>query len=94
MTNAKLFEKLRGLIEDASDADKKHIKKLRKVLHKLKERQRKLEHGLQHVDSDHERQRMEQDIQVIRLQRHKGVEVYRQLKRDLEARRKEKKARD
>jgi len=35
MTNARLFDKLRTLIEDARDADKKHIKKLRKVLRKL-----------------------------------------------------------
>ena len=87
MTNTKLFDKLRGLIENANDADKKHIKTLRKVLHKLKDRQRNLEHSLQDVDSEHERQKIEQAIQVIRLQRHKGAEVYHQLKQDLKDRR-------
>ena len=91
MTNTKLFEKLRGLIENADNADKKHIKKIRKVLHKLRDRQRKLEHSLEDIDSEHERQKVEQDIQVIQLQRQKGVEVYRQLKQDLEDRKKNRK---
>jgi hypothetical protein len=94
MTNTKLFEKLRGLIENADSADsadKKHIKKIRKVLHKLKDRQRKLERSLEDIDSEHERQKVEQDIQVIQLQRQKGVEVYRQLKQDLEDRKKNRK---
>ncbi len=91
MTNTKLFEKLRGLIENADNADKKHIKKIRKVLHKLRDRQRKLEHSLEDIDSEHERQKVEQDIQVIQLQRQKGAEVYRQLKQDLEDRKKNRK---
>lgn len=83
MTNAKLFEKLRSLIERADDADKKHIKKIRKVLHKLKSRQRKLEADLEEIEGEHERQKIEQEIQVIQLQRQKGVEVYKQLKQNL-----------
>ena len=83
MTNAKLFEKLRNLIERADDADKQHIKKIRKVLHKLKSRQRKLEADLEEIEGEHERQKIEQEIQVIQLQRQKGVEVYKQLKQDL-----------
>jgi predicted nucleic acid-binding Zn-ribbon protein len=80
MTNARLFDKLRTLIEDARDVDKKHIKKLRKVLGKLKERQNELRDKLEDVDNPSERRKMEQEIAVISLQRGKGVEVYRQLK--------------
>jgi TolA-binding protein len=80
MSNAKLFTKLRTLIEDARDADKKHIKKLRKVLRKLKERQNELRDKLEDVDSQSERRKIEQEIAVISLQRGKGIEVYRQLK--------------
>jgi uncharacterized protein YhaN len=80
MTNARLFDKLRTLIEDSRDADKKHIKKLHKVLRKLKERQNELRDKLETVDTPQERQRIEQEIAVISLQRGKGVEVYRQLK--------------
>jgi chromosome segregation ATPase len=71
---------LRTLIEDARDADKKHIKKLRKVLRKLKERQNELRDKLETVDTQQERKKIEQEIAVISLQRGKGVEVYRQLK--------------
>ena len=80
MTNARLFDKLRTLIEDSRDADKKHIKKLHKVLRKLKERQNELRDKLETVDTPQERQKIEQEIAVISLQRGKGVEVYRQLK--------------
>jgi len=76
MTNARLFDKLRTLIEDARDADKKHIKKLRKVLRKLKERQNELRDKLGDVDNPSERRKIEQEIAVISLQRGKGVEVY------------------
>ena len=91
MTNAKLFEKLRSLIENADDSDKKRIKKIRKVVHKLRDRQRKLENDLEDIKSEHERQKTEQDIRVIQLQREKGIKVYRQLKRDLDNRKKNKK---
>ena len=91
MTNAKLFEKLRSLIENADDSDKKRIKKIRKVVHKLRDRQRKLENDLEDIKSEHERQKTEQDIRVIQLQRERGIKVYRQLKRDLDNRKKNKK---
>jgi hypothetical protein len=88
MTNAKLLDKLRALTKNADSADKEHIKKLRKVLDKLKKRQRKLADGLEDLDSDHERQKVEQEIMVLRLQRQKGVDIYKQLKKEREARKK------
>ncbi|MEE4143465.1 MAG: hypothetical protein V2I26_01585 [Halieaceae bacterium] len=80
MTNARLFARLRTLLEDATDADKKHIKKLRKVLRKLKEHQNELREQLEDVESLPQRRKLEQEIAVISLQRGKGVEIYRQLK--------------
>ncbi|MCB1696215.1 MAG: hypothetical protein KDI10_03805 [Halioglobus sp.] len=80
MTNAKLFAKLRSLLEDATNADKKHIQKIRKVLRKLKDRQADLRDSLVDVESLPERQKIEQEIAVITLQRVKGLEVYRRLK--------------
>lgn len=80
MKNAKLFDKLRKLLDDANDADKKHLKKIRKVLHKLKKRQIELRESLDDIDTLPERQKIEQEIAVITLQRGKGVEIYKQLK--------------
>lgn len=89
MTNAKLFAKLRSLMARADSADKKHIKKLRKVLHKLKERQRELEADLEDSKPD-KRARISQEIELIRLQRGKGAEVYRAIKAQRKARKENK----
>jgi hypothetical protein len=80
MTNDKLFEKLGALLEIEDDADKKHIKKLRKVLQKLKKSQKELHASLDLIDDEHERRKIKQDIEVLKLQRKKGVKVYKELK--------------
>lgn len=80
MTNEKLYEKLSTLLEAADSADKKHIKKLRKVLRKLKKNQRELQDDLDQVKGEHERRKIEQEIEVLKLQRKKGVAVYKELK--------------
>ena len=72
MTNAKLFDKLRSLMAKADRADKKHIKKLRKVLHKLKDRQRELQEKLEKSESPQEQAKIQQEIDIIKLQRGKG----------------------
>lgn len=91
MTNSKLLDKLRALTQNADNADKEHIKKLRKVLHKLKKRQHKLADDLKDLDSDHDRQKIEQEIKVLQLQRQKGAAVYKQLKKAREERKKSEK---
>lgn len=80
MTNAKLFEKLSALLEVGDDADQKHIKKLRKVLKQLKQNQRELSDKLETLEGEHERRKVKQDIEVLKLQRKKGVKVYKDLK--------------
>lgn len=82
MKTAKLFSKLRALIEDPQDADKKHIKKIHKVLQKLKKHQHELRDRLDNVENAQERQRIEQEIEVITLQRRKGAEVYKKLRQE------------
>ncbi len=86
MTNTKLFEKLRSLMAEADRTDKKHIKKLRKVLHDLKDRQRELQEKLQQPGSSDEQARVQQEIDVIKLQREKGAEVYQRIKAERKAR--------
>jgi phage shock protein A len=80
MTTDKLFEKLGALLETREDADSKHIKKLRKVLRKLKKNQKELRTSLEQVEGEHERRKIQRDIEVIKLQRKKGVKVYKELK--------------
>jgi len=80
MTNKKLFEKLGSLLEIGEDADRKHIKKLRKVLRKLKKNQKELQTSLDTVTDEHECRKIRQEIEVLKLQRRKGVKVYKGLK--------------
>jgi septal ring factor EnvC (AmiA/AmiB activator) len=56
------------------------LKKLRKTIKALKEKQRELEGKLKHTHGQRERQRLQQKIDVLNAQRRKGAEVYRQLK--------------
>lgn len=81
MTTAKLFEKLNRLIESRAEADKKHIKKLQEVLKKLKKKRKLLKAELDETESGSQKRKIKQDIEVIDLQRRKGVAVYKDLKR-------------
>lgn len=83
MKNAKLLEKLRNLINNANNVDEEYIKRLRKVLRKLKKRQQKLVDERQNAENDHDRQKIDQEIEVLQLQRKKGVEEYKRLKKEL-----------
>lgn len=82
MTNSKLLDKLKALTRNADHANKEHIKQLHKVLKKLKKRQQTLAASLEDIDNTHDRKKVEQEIKVLRLQRQKGVEVYKELKKE------------
>ncbi len=81
MVTAKLFEKLSKLIEPPAAADKKHIQELHAVLHKLKKKQKRLQEELLVAEGEHQQRKIKQEIEVIKRQRHKGVDVYKELKR-------------
>ncbi len=85
MKSKKLLEKLNKLSGLGDDADKKEIKKLRKVLHALKDKQEHLKEKLETAEGEHERRKIQQQLEVIKRQREKGVDVYKNLKarRDL-----------
>ena len=89
MNNAKLIARLRSLMERAENADKKHLKKLRKILHKLKDRQHELEQSLEQTSSPDKQAKIRQEIDVIRLQRGKGAQVYQRIKAERKARKEE-----
>ena len=80
MKNSKLLDKLKTLSKTADSANREHIKQLHKVLKKLKKRQKKLTESLSDVDNARDREKVEREINVLRLQREKGVELYKQLK--------------
>ena len=56
------------------------LKKLRKTIKALKEKQEDLEHKLRRTQGKHARQRLQQKIDVLHAQRKKGAAAYRKLK--------------
>ncbi len=80
MKSKKLLQKLNSLMGLNENADQAQVKQLRKVLKSLKKRQDELKDKLESADAEQERRKLQQKIDVIQLQREKGVEVYKNLK--------------
>lgn len=70
----KLRAMLRGPVEDTPR------KKICKAIKLLKAQQRELEAKLRHTEGKRARQRLEQKIEVLRAQRIKGQQRYREIK--------------
>lgn len=81
MTSSELLKKLHKLTENVESADKKQIKQLRKTLRKLKSKQGELKGKLENTAGEHEARKLKQEIEVLKLQRTKGVRIYKELKR-------------
>ena len=80
MKARKLLKKLNVLVGLGEDASKEEIRKLRKVLKALKEKQDELKAKLDTAEGEHERCKIKQQLEVIQQQRKRGVEVYQSLK--------------
>lgn len=80
MKTQKMIGKLRALL--SRPADDTPRKKICKAIKLLKDKQRELEDRLAHTEGRHARHRLEQKIQVIRAQRLKGQQRYREMKAD------------
>jgi tRNA C32,U32 (ribose-2'-O)-methylase TrmJ len=78
MSEQKLLEKLSRLL-DKKNPNQEQIEKLHKVLHKLKKKQRALESRLSEVNEE-QRQELARSIEIIKLQRSKGLTAYKSLK--------------
>ena len=87
MSREKLYKKLGKLIDRDEDIDRKQLKELRQVLRQLKQKQKELANRLDQADGRHEQRKLTQDIAVLKLQRKKGVAVYKVLKRHFAAER-------
>ena len=78
MKTKKLIGKLQDLLQRPPEETK--LKKLRKTIKALKEKQEQLEDRLKRTRDKHARQRLQQKIDVLHAQRRKGAETYRRLK--------------
>ena len=78
MKTMKLIAKIQALLQ--RPPEETELKKLRKTIKALKEKQEDLEHKLKRTQGKHARQRLQQKIDVLYAQRKKGAAAYHKLK--------------
>ncbi|MCB1803142.1 MAG: hypothetical protein KDI82_15730 [Gammaproteobacteria bacterium] len=78
MKSRKVLAQIQELLKKSPEKAKK--KKLCQTIKALSKKQKELEKKLKRVEGARERERLKQKIEVMRMQRRKGVEFYRQIK--------------
>ncbi len=81
MKIAKLFHKLRAFFDTDKHKKRQHIEELKKILLKLKKKERKIAHLLQQTGDDCLKKHYQTELEIIRVQRKKGIDVLQQLKK-------------
>ncbi|HEY8036499.1 MAG TPA: hypothetical protein VIF37_13045 [Methylobacter sp.] len=76
----KLLHKLNAFFDTDKYKKRQHIEDLKKILLKLKKKERKITHALQQTDDESLREHYQTELKIIRAQRIKGIEVLQQLK--------------
>ncbi len=77
----KLLHKLQALFNTDKHKKRQHIEELKKILLKLKKKERKITHALQQTDEDCVIKHYQTELEIIRVQRKKGIDVLHQLKK-------------
>jgi len=77
----KLLHKLQAFFDTEKHRKRQHIQELKKVLRKLKKKERKITHALQQADDDCLIRHYQTELEIIRVQRKKGIEVLHHLKK-------------
>ncbi|HEY8160122.1 MAG TPA: hypothetical protein VIF10_15610 [Methylobacter sp.] len=77
----KLLHKLQAFFDTEKYKKRQHIQELKKILLKLKKKERKITHALQQTDDDCLIRHYQTELEIIRIQRKKGIEVLHHLKK-------------
>jgi len=80
MNIEKLLHKLQAFFNTDKHKKRQDIEELKKVLLKLKKKERKITHSLQQTEDYCLRKHYQTELNIIRIQRKKGIEVLQQLK--------------
>ncbi|WP_340123088.1 hypothetical protein [Methylobacter svalbardensis] len=75
----KLLHKLQAFFDTDKHKKRQHIDELKKILLKLKKKERKITDTLQQTDDDCLTKHYQTELEIIRAQRKKGIEVLQQL---------------
>ncbi|MGZ4980815.1 MAG: hypothetical protein ACXWAB_05160 [Methylobacter sp.] len=78
MKTEKFLHKLQAFFDTDSHKKRQHILELKKVLIKLKKKERKIAYTLLQADDDCLIRQYQTELAIIRLQRKKGIEVLQQ----------------
>ncbi len=76
----KLLHKLQAFFDTDKHKKRQHIEELKKILLKLKKKERKIARNLQQTGVDSLTKQYQTELEIIRVQRKKGIEVLQQLK--------------
>lgn len=82
MTNKKLIERMRNLLDLDRRRQKKKIDKLEALVAKLDKRRRELDKELDKEKKADRKKRLERDLRVLSEQRKKGLKLLEKLKKD------------
>lgn len=80
MSKDKLLHKLQAFFDPAQKRKKRHIEELKKILKKLKKKERKIMGKIEQADDDCLKKLYQTELEIIRLQRKKGIDVLQQLR--------------
>lgn len=76
----KLLHKLQVFFDTDKRKKKQHIEEFKKILLKLKKKERQVSHILQQTDDESLKKHYQTELEIIRVQRKKGIEALQQLK--------------
>ncbi|MFU8789789.1 MAG: hypothetical protein ACNA7G_12220 [Methylobacter sp.] len=76
----KLLHQLQAFFDTDKHKKRQHIEALKKILLKLKKKERKIARSLSQADEPCLIKQYQTELEIIRLQRKKGIDVLQQLK--------------
>ncbi|HEY8218695.1 MAG TPA: hypothetical protein VIF86_01205 [Methylobacter sp.] len=76
----KLLHQLQALFDTEKHKKRHHIQELKKILLKLKKKERTITQALQQANDNCLKRHYQTELEIIRVQRKKGIEVLHHLK--------------
>ena len=80
MSKKKLLEKLQEFFDADQQEKVKHSKEIKKILKKLKEKERKIQKNMAVCDDANKAVELQKELDIIYAQRIKGVKIVKEMK--------------
>jgi len=79
MSKKKLLKKLQEFLDADQQEKEKHTRQIKKVLKKLKEKERNIQHKLELCDDVDKAIELQKELDIIYAQRIKGVKIVKEM---------------